>query len=105
MARDFQIKKKAIIDLIHKYGIFRSAVVYVYTIEFQKRGLPHMQILIFLKDQFKLDTPEAINSCIWARWPDPDSEPLLFETIKRCMIHGLCGVTNPNSPCMQNGNV
>src|SRR6266702_4520372 len=84
----FQMKKRAIINFIYKHGIFGSAVAYIYTIEFQKRGLPHMHILIFLKEPYKLKTTDAIDSCIWARWPDPETQLLLFETIKSCMVHG-----------------
>jgi hypothetical protein len=62
-----------------------------------------MHCLIFLKDQFKLNTSQIIDSCIWARWPDPNTQPLLFETIKKCMVHGPCGAANPNSPCMESG--
>ena len=32
----FQMKKKAIINMVHKHGIFGMAVTCVYTIEFQK---------------------------------------------------------------------
>ena len=103
VARVFQMKRKAIIDFIYKHGIFGSTVAYVYTIEFQKRGLPHIHALIFLKEPFKLNTTDAIDSCIWARWPDPNSQPLLFDTIKRCMVHGPCGSLNPKSPCMEDG--
>jgi hypothetical protein len=103
VSRVFQMKKKAIVDFVYKNGIFGRAVAYVYTIEFQKRGLPHMHNLIFLKEPYKLNTTEAIDSCISACWPDPQSQPLLFETVKRCMVHGPCGTANPNSPCMENG--
>ena len=103
VSRVFQMKKKAIIDYIYKHGIFGIAVPYVYSIEFQKRGLPHIHTLIFLKEPYKLNTTDAIDSCIWARWPDPETQPLLFDTVKRCMVHGPCGVVNPNSPCMENG--
>ena len=61
----FQMKK-AIINFIYKHGIFGSAVAYVYTIKFQKCGLPHIHILIFLKEPYKLHTANAIDSCIWA---------------------------------------
>ena len=103
VSRVFQMKKKAIINFIYKHGIFGSAVAYVYAIEFQKRGLPHMHLLLFLKEPHKLNTPDEINSCIWARWPNPQTQPLLFETVKKCMVHGPCGTANPNSPCMENG--
>ena len=103
VARVFQMKKKAIIDFVHKHEILGTTVSYIYSIKFQKRGLPHMHILIFFKDPYRLTTTEAIDSCIWARWPDPDTQPQLFETVKRCMVHGPCGIANPNSPCMVDG--
>jgi hypothetical protein len=103
VARVFQLKKKELLRLIRKGNIFGTAVAHIYTIEFQKRGLPHMHLLIFLKEPYKLLTPEAVDSCISARWPDPVTEPLLFETVKTCMVHGPCGADNPRAPCMVNG--
>ena len=103
VARVFQLKKEALLNYITKHGIFGMTVAHVYTIEFQKRGLPHMHLLIFLDEPFKLLTPEAIDICIWARWPDPETQPLLFETVKKCMVHGPCGAENPSSPCMVDG--
>lgn len=100
MARVFQLKKKAIIDYIYKHGIFGRAVAYVYTIEFQKRGLPHMHILIILAEGDRILSTDAIDTCIRAYWPNPETEPKLFETVKRCMVHGPCGPANPNAPCM-----
>ena len=97
------MKKDALIDYVYKHSIFGRAVAYVYTIEFQKRGLPHIHLLIFLKEPYKLLTPEAINSCIWARWPDPETQPLLFETVKQCMVHGPCGAFNLEPKCAVHG--
>ena len=103
VARVFQMKRKAVVKYIYKHGIFGKAAAYVYMIEFQKQGLPHMHCLIFLKEPYKLLTPEAIDSCISARWPDPEREPLLFETVKKCMVHGPCGALNPNALCIVDG--
>lgn len=103
VTRVFQLKKKALLDRIYKHGIFGKAVAYIYTIEFQKRGLPHMHALIILADGWKINSVEEIDSCISAQWPDPVSQPLLFETVKRCMVHGPCGAANPQAPCMENG--
>ena len=89
-------------DYIYKKGIFGYAVAYVYTIEFQKRGLPHMHCLIFLKEPHKLLTPEDIDSCISAEFPDPETQPLLFETVKSHMVHGPCGAGNLKAACMVN---
>jgi hypothetical protein len=101
--RIFQLKKKALLEDILKNGIFGRVVAHVYTIEFQKRGLPHMHLLIFLDPQDKIREPDDVDSCIRAYWPDPATEPLLFETVKRCMVHGPCGEMNPSAPCMENG--
>nr|GAT43574.1 transcriptional factor B3 [Mycena chlorophos] len=103
VARVFHLKKHAIIEDIHKNGIFGISAAYVYAIEFQKRGLPHMHLLLFLQPGHKLLTLEDIDSAIRAYWPDPEKEPLLFETVKKCMVHGPCGRANPSSPCMENG--
>ena len=96
-ARVFNMKKQALINDLYKNGIFGKTVAYVYTIEFQKRGLPHTHILIFLAPEDKIQTPEQVDSTVWAHWPDPESQPLLFETVKRCMIH-TCG-----ERCLENG--
>ncbi|RXW11836.1 hypothetical protein EST38_g14019 [Candolleomyces aberdarensis] len=103
IARVFQLKKKALLQYIYKHGILGSTVAYVYTIEFQKRGLPHMHALIFLADGWKLDSIDTIDSCISAELPDEQSQPKLWETVTRCMIHGPCGAENPQAPCMENG--
>ncbi|TFK83719.1 hypothetical protein K466DRAFT_455289, partial [Polyporus arcularius HHB13444] len=53
VARVFQLKKKALLKMI-KDGFFGGLAADVYTIEFQKRGLPHMHLLIFLRDTDKI---------------------------------------------------
>jgi len=100
VARVFQLKKEAILHDINKNGIFGKAVAYVYTIEFQKRGLPHMHCLIFLQQEYKLSTAAAVDPCIRAFWPDPITEPRLFAVVKQCMVHGPCGTVNPSAACL-----
>ncbi|KAI8530342.1 hypothetical protein RHMOL_Rhmol11G0050000 [Rhododendron molle] len=39
----------------------------------------------------KLNSPEEIDEVISAKIPDEVNDPLAFETIMRCMIHGSCG--------------
>jgi len=43
----FEQKKKALLKLIDN-GFFGTTVAHIHTIEFQKRGLPHIHLLIFL---------------------------------------------------------
>ncbi|KAF7372298.1 ATP-dependent DNA helicase [Mycena venus] len=101
VARVFELKKRLIVKEIHEDGIFGECAADVYTIEFQKRGLPHMHMLIFLKHPWKLLSPDDIDSIISAKWPNPETQPLLFETVQRCMVHGPCGPLNPRAPCME----
>ncbi|PCH38645.1 hypothetical protein WOLCODRAFT_66802, partial [Wolfiporia cocos MD-104 SS10] len=53
VAHVFHLKLQALIKLI-KDGFFGELAGDVYTIEFQKRGLPHVHLLIFLKDPYKI---------------------------------------------------
>lgn len=100
VSRVFEMKKKALLKDILDHRFLGRVVAHVYTIEFQKRGLPHMHLLIFFAEGNKLRTPDDINKLICAEWPDPNTQPMLFETIKSSMIHGPCGAINPSSQCM-----
>jgi hypothetical protein len=62
-----------------------------------------MHLLIFCRQEFKIRNPADVNTFICARWPDVSAEPLLFDTVKCCMVHGSCGVLNPAAPCVENG--
>jgi hypothetical protein len=57
----FREKVAAILDDIKK-GALGVSVAHVFTIEFQKRGLPYMHLIIFLHHDSKLRTPEDIDS-------------------------------------------
>ncbi|KIK79948.1 hypothetical protein PAXRUDRAFT_159919, partial [Paxillus rubicundulus Ve08.2h10] len=54
----FHLKVKALLEDIYTQGVLGHAVAKVYTIEFQKHGLPHMHFIIFLAPESKLRTPE-----------------------------------------------
>jgi len=68
----------------------------IYTIEFQKCGLPHAHILIFLHPQFKHPNPDGIDKIISAELLDEQVEPELFKIVSSFMIHGPCGIQNKN---------
>ena len=48
---------------------FGPVIAYTYVIEFQKRGLPHMHLLLIVEDQDKPRTPEQIDAVISAEAP------------------------------------
>lgn len=103
IARVFELKRKALIKEIQEKKVFGRTVGHVYTIEFQKRGLPHMHMLIFLAKEDKIHTPEQVDNIVCAEFPDKEKDPDLFQTVQRCMVHGPCGTRNPNASCMDNG--
>ncbi|XP_047129616.2 uncharacterized protein LOC105843059 [Hydra vulgaris] len=103
VCRVFKMKLKFFLEDIFKHGVLGKVVSHVQVIEFQKRGLPHVHILLHLVNADKLETAEDIDSLISAEIPDPAVDPELFEIIKSCMIHGPCGILNPNSPFMKDG--
>lgn len=74
----------------------------VYTIEFQKRGLPHAHILLFLHKDDKFPTAEDIDKIISAEIPDKKIDPEYFDAVEKHMMHGPCGVARKDSPCMEN---
>ena len=96
---------KQLLEDIHKKGVMGCTVARVWTIEFQKRGLPHMHMIIFFHPDAKLLTQEDVDSLISAEFPDEETQPELFELVKSLMVHTPCGAehNNPNSPCMENG--
>jgi len=87
---------------IFKNGFLGQAVARVWTTEFQKRGLPHIHMIIFLIPADKLHTPEDIDTLLSAEFPDEDEEPELLELVKKFMVHTPCGPENSNAPCMKN---
>lgn len=99
----FHLKLKSIMDNIIKNKVFGPCAAYIFAIKFQKHGLPHSHILIFLKHGWELLSLMVIDSVISAHWPDPNTKPFLFDTIRQSMVHGPCGPINPHTPCMENG--
>ena len=100
LARVFHLKQKALISLITKAKIFGDTRCYMYTIEWQKRGLPHAHILVWLKDTLHA---HRVDDFISAEIPDPEEDPDLFTTVTKQMVHGPCGRINPRSVCMKDG--
>ncbi|XP_074291065.1 uncharacterized protein LOC141617824 [Silene latifolia] len=72
----------------------------VYTIEFQKRGVPHAHIILFLHREDKFPTAADVDKIISAEIPDPTTNPVLNSVVCEYMLHGPCGKAKPSSPCM-----
>jgi hypothetical protein len=78
-------------------------MAYIYTIEFQKRGLPHAHILLILAPEDKFNSTDDVDAVISAEIPDKETNPMLYETISRDMLHGPCDPTFKDTRCMEDG--
>ncbi|XP_027102921.1 uncharacterized protein [Coffea arabica] len=98
VARVFHIKLDQLMnDLTHGQH-FGKVMAALYTIEFQKRGLPHTHILLFLHPDDKCTTPRDVDRIISAELPDKNTDPIAYETVLQFMTHGPCGPANTRSP-------
>ncbi|XP_057770918.1 uncharacterized protein LOC130990707 [Salvia miltiorrhiza] len=103
VSRVFKIKLDNLIHSIRNDRVFGVVRAVVYTIEFQKRGLPHAHILLFMAKEDKHPDAEDIDKIISAKIPYPIDDALYYEAVKEFMVHGPCGALRISSPCMMNG--
>ena len=96
ICRVFSLKLKQIMDDITKGKIFGDVSGFVYTIEFQKRGLPHAHLLLILHQSCKIREPEDVDRIVCAEIPSPLTHPNLYEAVASHMMHGPCGGDFPN---------
>ncbi|CAN0924949.1 ATP-dependent DNA helicase PIF4 [Linum grandiflorum] len=74
----------------------------MHTVEFQKRGLPHVHIILWLADEYKPKTVFMVDKIISSELPDPLIDHVGYDAVTKFMIHGPCGDARPSSPCMKN---
>ncbi|KAL7616464.1 hypothetical protein Lser_V15G00051 [Lactuca serriola] len=81
LTRIFKIKLDSLISQLKDEKTLGEVAGVVYTIEFQKRGLPHCHVCLFLEKNSKIPNPEDIDRVICAELPDKDSEPDLYQIV------------------------
>ncbi|GFR05141.1 helitron_like_N domain-containing protein [Trichonephila clavata] len=99
-ARVFKIKVQKLDALLTKDKIFGDTKYSMYSIEWQKRGLPHVHLLLWLMEKLR---PTHIDEVISAEIPTPETDRMLYDTMTKNMINGPCGALNPSLPCMKKG--
>ena len=97
VSRVFRLKLCALMDDLTKVCIFGCAKAFLYTVEWQKRGLPHCHVLLWLET--KIDKTD-IDSYISAEIPDPNTPPRLYKIVTSNIIHNPCVGYNDSSPCI-----
>jgi hypothetical protein len=66
----------------------------LYTVEFQKRGLPHIHYLVWLASTSSEFDASTIDGIIYAEMPDVNIDPLGYALVDEFMIHDPCGAYN-----------
>ncbi|XP_019184379.1 PREDICTED: uncharacterized protein LOC109179329 [Ipomoea nil] len=103
VCRVFKLKLDCLIKEIKNGKLFGRVKAVIYTIEFQKRGLPHAHILLFLQATIDFADPAFMDTIISAEIPDKHSDIEYYQAVEEFMLHGPCGVARIKSPCMANG--
>uniref|UniRef100_A0A0N5BRE1 Helitron_like_N domain-containing protein n=1 Tax=Strongyloides papillosus TaxID=174720 RepID=A0A0N5BRE1_STREA len=82
IARVFKHKSDVLIHVLKENKIMGNS-----TIEFQKRSLPHIHILVKVsKEDFRL-TSDQVDECVKAEFPNKEKNPRLFEIVTKTMVH------------------
>ncbi|XP_076037351.1 uncharacterized protein LOC143022853 [Oratosquilla oratoria] len=98
VSRIFKQKVDSLMEDLTVKNVFGKVKAYLYSIEWQKRGLPHVHILLWMRYTV---TAELVDKLISAEIPDKDKEPKLFKIVTKCMIHGPCRGFDESQLCCQ----
>ncbi|XP_071738788.1 uncharacterized protein [Rutidosis leptorrhynchoides] len=96
VARVFHFKVKEFVTFLKD-----GKPLVLYTIEFQKRGLPHCHTLVWLHSSSSSPISERIDDYISAELPDPRTDLAGYALISATMMHGPCGIPNLRASCME----
>ncbi|GJW53523.1 ATP-dependent DNA helicase PIF1-like protein [Tanacetum coccineum] len=102
-AHIFKLKLTELLDDLTKKHVFGQSEAVIYVIEFQKRGLPHAHILLWLEEHSKYKTPSEIDDIISAELPSPTNDPAGYKVVTKYMQHGPCGKDIRYAACTNDG--
>ncbi|XP_074346633.1 uncharacterized protein LOC141685431 [Apium graveolens] len=97
ISRVFHLKLEQLLDDIktkHYFGVCIG-------VEFQKRGIPHVHLLIWLNSELKKNLTNNVDNYVSAELPDPEADPVGYAVVQSFMIHGPCGIVNPKCAYMK----
>ncbi|GKA08652.1 hypothetical protein Tco_0687983 [Tanacetum coccineum] len=88
--RVFKLKPTELLNDLTKNQVFGESHAVVYVIEFQKRGLPHTHVLLWLEEHDKCKTPGDTDDIISAELPSPMDDPAGYKAVTDYMLHEPC---------------
>eukprot|EP00918_Siedleckia_nematoides_P005826 GHVU01012748.1.p1 GENE.GHVU01012748.1~~GHVU01012748.1.p1 ORF type:complete len:1670 (-),score=111.61 GHVU01012748.1:639-5648(-) len=98
IARVFQAKKRRLLEMVTKEGVFGTCIGFCWSQEYQKKGLPHIHLLVVLHPDDDIDESN-IDNLVRAEIPP---EGPLRDIVLNQMVHGDCA-NDPNQPCLVAG--
>ena len=98
VSRVFHAKLRQLKDDLIKGKVFGEAKALTYRVEYQKRGLPHVHMLLWLEDQAITTTGEGIEKVSRAWIPDKEVDPHGYNVVASHMLHGPC-----DDRCLRDG--
>ncbi|GKA30666.1 DNA helicase, partial [Tanacetum coccineum] len=103
VVRVFEQKVQDFCKYLKDEALFGDVTGLLYTIEFQKRGLPHCHTLLWIDAKDKIQDAEEIDQYISAELPDPIEDPEGHRVVSEMMVHGPCGLNDTDAVCMKEG--
>nr|GEX20953.1 helitron helicase-like domain-containing protein [Tanacetum cinerariifolium] len=103
VVRVFQQKVNDFCNYLIINQIFGSVTGLLYTIEFQKRGLPDCHTLLWVDNKDKIQHATDVERYTSAKLPDPKTDPDGYRVVSEMMVHGPCVPADPNASCMKEG--
>lgn len=99
VCRVFRLYLKELMKNLTKDHVLGRHVAHAYTVEFQKRGLPHAHILLIVENRDAVDNPEKIDKVVSAFLPDRTEDPKLHDLVKTHMMHQKCNASGTSTKC------
>lgn len=103
MSRAFNKLLDFILCNIEKCKCFGGLKARVHSALFQKRVLPHFNLLHWLDEDDQPRCVDGRDKLISGNLPYPDTQPEFYKIVKSSTIHGPCGVLNQSALCTEDG--
>lgn len=103
VSRVFYLRWKELWNLIRSGVALGTVVAMTSSFEFQKRGLPHNHLILWMHPNFKVRSPQVVDAFISATIPreDDPEEKVIRGLVTSHQLHNLCGEQHHGAPCMK----
>jgi hypothetical protein len=111
VARVFNIKLKEMLHDLIKRNVLGIVIGYTWVVEYQKRGLPHVHILLILESRCRPMSPDDYDIITSAELPSRETNPQLYAIVSKQNVHtcspgrcldadGICSKKFPKPYCI-----